>query len=100
VKRGGRKKGRSPLMRGGRLRLILGGDRESDRRRSRGGEIFRPRIDEEDEGGKGGSRSDRSTALIPLCQHPDGSDMKRMRKKRDLRGIRDKSSKLLEINLR
>jgi hypothetical protein len=40
------------------------------------------------------------TALIPLCQDPDGSDKKRIRKKRDLRGIRDKSSKLLEINLR
>jgi hypothetical protein len=61
VKRGGRKKGRSPLMRGGRLRLILGGDRESDRRRSRGGEIFRPRIDEEDEGGWGSQSEDEGS---------------------------------------
>jgi hypothetical protein len=37
---------------------------------------------------------------IPICQDPDGSDMKRIMKKRDLRGIRDKSTKLLKIVLR
>jgi hypothetical protein len=32
-----------------------------------------PRWKSGDEGGKGGEQADRSTALIPLCQDPDGS---------------------------
>jgi hypothetical protein len=38
--------------------------------------------------------------MIPLCQDPDGSDQKRIIKKEDLRRIRDKRDKLLELNKR